>query len=248
MKKTICLAACLATMSVLPAAFAQSVTGLDAKQQSVVAIAALTSQGDVAKLEKALVQGLENGLSVNEIKEVLVQMYAYTGFPRSLNGINALMRTLDARQKSGIVDELGKDADPLPENFDRNTYGAQVRARLGGRTEVPPPSGYQVFAPTIDNYLKEHLFADIFARDVLDWQTRELATIGALSAMNQVQGQMRFHMSAAMNMGLSPAQMQSFIQTVLQTVGSDRADEAKAVLDQVLKARGTQNQNDSKTR
>jgi 4-carboxymuconolactone decarboxylase len=30
-------------------------------------------------------------LTVNEIKEILVQMYAYAGFPRSLNGINAFM-------------------------------------------------------------------------------------------------------------------------------------------------------------
>jgi alkylhydroperoxidase/carboxymuconolactone decarboxylase family protein YurZ len=35
------------------------------------------------------------------------------------------------------------------------------------------------FAPAIDEYLKTHLFGDIFERDSVDWQSRELATAGA---------------------------------------------------------------------
>ena len=68
-------------------------------------------------------------------------------------------------------------------NLDSSEYGAKVRAKLGGRTEIPPPSGYQLFASGIDTFLKEHLFCDIFIRDNLDAQSRELATIGALGGM-----------------------------------------------------------------
>jgi hypothetical protein len=32
------------------------------------------------------------------------------------------------------------------------------------------------FAPVINPFLQTHLFGDIFARDNLDWQSRELAT------------------------------------------------------------------------
>lgn len=38
------------------------------------------------------------------------------------------------------------------------------------------------FAPVLDQYLKAHLFGDIFGRDNLDWKTRELATIASLAA------------------------------------------------------------------
>jgi hypothetical protein len=38
---------------------------------------------------------------------------------------------------------------------------------------IPPPSGYQLFTPVIDTFLKEHLFADIFARDTLDFLSRK---------------------------------------------------------------------------
>jgi 4-carboxymuconolactone decarboxylase len=65
--------------------------GLSAKQEKIVAIAAFTASGDLQKLQGALNAGLDAGLTINEIKEILVQLYAYTGFPRSLNGINAFI-------------------------------------------------------------------------------------------------------------------------------------------------------------
>lgn len=61
--------------------------GLNAKQEKIIPIAALTAKGDLDKLKTALNEGLDTGLTVNEIKEILVQMYAHAGFPRSLNGI-----------------------------------------------------------------------------------------------------------------------------------------------------------------
>jgi 4-carboxymuconolactone decarboxylase len=141
---------------------------LSAKQQSIIPIAAFTANGDMEKLRTALNEGLDAGLTVNEIKEILVQMYAYAGFPRSLNGINAFMAVMDERQAKGIKDEMGKEASPVPADMNKDAYGAKIRARLAGQDVIPPPSGYQLFTPVIDTFLKEHLFADIFARDTLD--------------------------------------------------------------------------------
>jgi alkylhydroperoxidase/carboxymuconolactone decarboxylase family protein YurZ len=64
---------------------------LSPKQQSIVTISSFTANGDLEKLNTSLNEGLDAGLTVNEIKEILVQLYAYTGFPRSLNGINTFM-------------------------------------------------------------------------------------------------------------------------------------------------------------
>src|SRR5829696_1274423 len=77
---------------------------LDAKQQSIVTISAFTAKGDTAQLKNALNVGLDAGLTVGEIKEILVQMYAYCGFPRSLNGITTFMNTLEERKAKGISD------------------------------------------------------------------------------------------------------------------------------------------------
>ena len=195
---------------------------LNDKQKSIVTIAAFTASGELERLENALNQGLDSGLTINEIKEVLVQMYAYAGFPRSLNGISTFMKVLDERKARGITDEVGKDASPLPEDLDRDTYGARVRAELAGLDEIPPPAEWQEFAPVIDSFLKEHLFADIFARDVLDDQARELATIAALANMKGTAGQLKFHLGAAMNTGLTEAQMRQFIEVLGGNDDKDR--------------------------
>ena len=210
---------------------------LSPKQQSIVTISAFTANGDLEKLKTALNQGLDTGLTVNEIKEILVQLYAYTGFPRSLNGINTFMGVMDERQKKGINDKMGQEASPPPAGLNRDEYGAKVRAKLSGSDVILPPSGFQLFVPVIDTFLKEHLFADIFARDNLDIQSRELATISALASMTGTAGQLRFHLGAAMNVGLTEAQMISFISVLEAKVGKKEADSAHQILSTVLQSR-----------
>jgi 4-carboxymuconolactone decarboxylase len=210
---------------------------LSTKQQSIIPISAFTAIGDLAKLRTALHDGLDAGLTVNEIKEILVHLYAYTGFPRSLNGINTFMAVIDERRAQGIEDEPGKEASPLPADMDKDEYGARVRARLAGWDMVPPPGGYQLFVPIIDTFLKEHLFADIFARDILDFQSRELVTISSLASMTGTGGQLQFHLGAAMNTGLSEAQMQGFIAVLKAKVGRQEAEDAAAILQNVLRSR-----------
>lgn len=61
---------------------AQSLTD---RQKHLATIAALEAQGDLTRLEPAVTSALEGGVTINEIKEAFSQLYAYTGFPRSLN-------------------------------------------------------------------------------------------------------------------------------------------------------------------
>lgn len=211
---------------------------LAAKEQAIIPIAAFTASGDMERLKPALVAGLDAGLTVNEIKEILIQLYAYCGFPRSLNGINAFMEVMKAREAEGIKDTVGKEASPLPKDMDRDAYGAEIRRELMGVSEEPPALGYQLFTPAIDTYLKEHLFADIFARDVLDHRQRELVTISALAAMNGTEGQLKFHLGAAMNTGLSADQMHAFVTVLGTQVGQREAKVAQHLLREVLTARG----------
>ncbi len=90
----------------------------------------------------------------------------------------------------------------------------------------------------IDTFLKEHLFADIFGRDNLDHQSRELATIAALANMTGTAGQLGFHLGAAMNTGLTESQMRDFISVLQEKVGEKEAKSAAVVLADVLGSRG----------
>jgi len=210
---------------------------LDERQQAIITISTFTANGDIERLKPALNTGLDAGLSVNEIKEILVQLYAYCGFPRSLNGIYAFMDVMKEREARGIQDNVGKEATSLPKEMDRDAYGAEVRQQLAGWDEEPPAQGYQLFTPVIDTYLKQHLFADIFARDVLSHQERELVTISALAAMVGTEGQLKFHLGAAMNVGLSSEQLKAFIAVLDTKVDKDQAKIANQVLVDVLKNR-----------
>lgn len=175
-------------------------------QQKIVTIAANTAVGDLDQLRTELHAGLDVGLSVNQIKEVLIQMYAYAGFPRSLQGINTFMAVLDERKAKGINDSPGREASPVPDTGDKYTRGREVLEKLT-LTDQKNITGANAFAPTIDRFLKEHLFADIFERDVLTYFERELATISALSAMQGVEPMLQSHKRMGMNVGITEAQL-----------------------------------------
>jgi len=86
--------------------------GLNPGQQSIVAISAFTANGDLERLQSALHDGLDAGLSISEIKEILVQLYAYAGFPRSLNAIQTFMAVVEERQSKGVEDRQAKTRVP----------------------------------------------------------------------------------------------------------------------------------------
>ena len=77
-------------------------TIMNAKQQDIVTVAALTAKGEIVPLKAALNKSLDDGMSVNEVKEVLVHSYAYCGFPRALRGLQTLVSVLDERKTKGI--------------------------------------------------------------------------------------------------------------------------------------------------
>ncbi len=210
------------------------IQALSAKQQSIVKIAAFTANGDLEELKDSLNESLDSGMTVNEVKEVLVQMYAYAGFPRSLNGINTLMEVLGEREAKGIKDVIGKEASPLPANKTSIELGTEIQTSLVG---APVSGGVYSFAPVIDQFLKGHLFGDIFGRDILDYQSRELATISALANMDGVTSQLEAHFNIGFNTGLTEAQMRGLISVLESEVGAKLAKNAEESLQKVLSNR-----------
>ena len=203
---------------------------LSEKEKAIVPIAAFTASGDIGKLKPALNQGLDKGLTINEVKEILIHIYAYAGFPRSLNGINAFMSVVEERKIQGREDTIGREASPLPADFEKNTYGNKVRNALVGEDMSNRKSGYAAFAPAIDRFLVEHLFADIFARDVLSHQQRELVTISGLAALPGTEAQLKAHLKIAMNVGYNEAQLKNFIEILRDSVGAQAAERGAQVL------------------
>jgi 4-carboxymuconolactone decarboxylase len=215
---------------------AQSNTSLSARQQALVSISAYTAKGDFPHLQTVLAQGLQAGLTVNEEKEVLVQLYAYCGFPRSLSGINTLMQVLEERKAKGIHDVEGKAPSPITSTAPKYERGKQNLEKLTGKPETGPKTGANAFSPESDVFLKEHLFADIFERDILTFQERELVTVAALVSLGGVEPMLQFHLGAGMHVGLTEVQLRQLIGLCEVAVGQPQADAARAVLAKVLAA------------
>ena len=224
----------VAVFSITTFSEAETMKGLNPQQEKIATIAAFTAAGDLRNLKTALNEGLDAGLTINEIKEILVQMYAYEGFPRSLNGIETFMGILDERQKQGIKDEPGREPSPLPAGKSSIELGTEIQTRLAGR---PVTGAIYTFAPAIDQFLKGHLFGDIFGRDVLDFQGREIATIAALANMDGVGPQLQAHFNIGLNVGLTEAQMRSLVAVLALRVGKKQADNASEILNKVLSSR-----------
>jgi alkylhydroperoxidase/carboxymuconolactone decarboxylase family protein YurZ len=129
---------------------------LTSRQQALVPIAAFATSGDIARLNSALEQGLDAGVTISGAKEVLVQLYAYAGFPRSLNALGELMKVLKARKQRGIQDAPGRAPSKLiPKGDALLAAGTANQTRLVG---APVSGPLFEFAPAADEYLKTHLF------------------------------------------------------------------------------------------
>ncbi len=216
----------------IPSAQAGNNTGgLDARQEAIVPIAAFAASGELDPLKQALNDGLEAGLTVNEIKEVLVQLYAYAGFPRSLNAIGTFMTVVEERKQKGLKDQIGTTATPIPANQNTLKQGTKIQTQVVGR---PVTGKLFTFSPAIDLFLKMHLFGAIFGRDNLDFKSREIATLAALANMEGVIPQLKAHFGISMNVGLSKTQLKNLIAVIEAKVGTYQADRAAMVLTEVI--------------
>lgn len=200
-----------------------SAQSLSERHKQLATVACLGAQGDMQRLEAAIDTALDRGITVNELKEVFSQLYAYAGFPRSLNALNKLKAVLADRQAKGLVCDEGKPWQ-RPAVWDDAAEalrkGTEVQTRLvGGK-----PYDFD-FCPQDDHYLKAHLFGDIFAGDQLSEADREMVTVAALSGLNGVESQLASHKLGAVRMGNSAEQVEELCQ-YLSVLGLSRIDYA----------------------
>ena len=171
---------------------------------AMTVIACHEARGDQSSLAIAISEGFDAGLTANQMKEALSQLYAYTGFPRSLNALGTLKKVVEQR---GDV-AMGSESSPLPGGYNALKQGTEVQTKLSGQ-----PFNYD-FCPAEDYYLKAHLFGDIFARDLLTHADRELVTVSALSGLEGVMPQLQAHVRGALNMGVTKEQLNGIVASL----------------------------------
>ena len=213
---------------------------MDSKRQHIAEVAALTSTGDLDKLTTVLIDGLNDGMTVSELKEVMVHAYAYCGFPRALRGLQTLVAVLDERKAKGIEDDWGREASPITDTRRKYERGRDILAEISGVPADAPKADYAVLAPEIEVFLKEHLFADLFERDVLTYAERELTTVAVIASLGKgVEPMLKGHMGIALNVGVIPDELRGVLAIVEKHVGHSEADGGRLVLNELLQSKGS---------
>ncbi|WP_345208313.1 carboxymuconolactone decarboxylase family protein [Chryseobacterium ginsengisoli] len=209
---------------------------LSIKDKSIITISSYTAQGKLTNLKTELNKGLEAGLTINEIKEIIIHSYAYCGFPRSIRGLQTFMEVLEERKAKGITDKQGAESSPIASENSKYERGKKILGKLTGIPQPDKLSGYSAFAPTIDTFLKEHLFADIFERDVLTYAQRELVTISVIAAIGNAEPMLQGHLGISLNVGWSQKQLEEFIKVISTTISKQKSGATGLVLKKVLES------------
>ena len=175
--------------------FAQTLTE---RQKGLAACACLMAQGNTERLEPAVRSALDNGVTINELKEAFSQLYAYTGFPRSLNALGVLGKVLQDNPNP-----TWQEGKPWTRPAEWDDAKAAYELGKKNQTQLSGRAFDYAFCPQDDYYLKAHLFGDIFAGDQLSHADREIVTVAALSGLEGVAPQLAAHKAGAVNMGNS---------------------------------------------
>jgi quercetin dioxygenase-like cupin family protein/alkylhydroperoxidase/carboxymuconolactone decarboxylase family protein YurZ len=203
---------------VMAAAIAAQAAALDAKDTALAKIGAAVARGDQDALAAAFGEGFAAGLTLDEAKEVVGQLYAYCGFPRALNAAATLMKISHGATEAQSGEENGGASRPGEPETEPFTLGATA-LEIGTTNQTtlcggPVAGPLFDFHPQLDAYLKAHLFGDIFARKTLDWRTRELVTVAALAARPETAPQCASHVRVAQLNGVTPAQTDAILALV----------------------------------
>ncbi|MEN0117868.1 MAG: carboxymuconolactone decarboxylase family protein [Agrobacterium cavarae] len=97
--------------------------------------------------------------------------------------------------------------------------GKRVLAEIDGEAGEKVIAALADIAPGFATYLFEFPFGDIYSRPGLDTKAREIATIAALTAMGNAAPQLKVHIEAGLNVGLSRDEITEIIMQMAVYAG-----------------------------
>lgn len=103
--------------------------------------------------------------------------------------------------------------DHLDETQSRLERGTLRLAEIDGEAGEKVVAALAGIAPDFARYLIEFPFGDIYCRPGLDLKSREIATVAALTAIGNAAPQLKVHIEAGLNVGLTEGEI---VETIMQ--------------------------------
>lgn len=209
--------------------------GLDLKSKEIAVVAALTALGNAAPQLKVHINGALNvGCTINDIKEIIIQMSGYSGFPTTINAMNALKEVLKNREVNGIKDSIGEEVTNEIAPEDRYKVGEKELSELDSNQVEILKNAYDGFSPDLVKLIV-HSYADVIGRNNLNKRYRQIATIAALTALGNAKPQLKFHINAGLNVGLTADEVKEIMILMTVYAGFPSAINGTNILKEVVK-------------
>lgn len=167
--------------------------GLDARDRSIMTVAALIARNQPIELPFYLNRALDSGVKPAELSEIISHLAFYSGWPNAMAAVAVAKDVFSARNIS--PDQLPPATGPrLP---------LDEAAEADRATRVNEQFGASF--PGVVQYTTDLLFRDLWLRPGLAPRDRSLVTVTALVASGQV-AQIPYHLNRAMDNGLTEQQ------------------------------------------
>ncbi len=123
-------------------------------------------------------------------------------------------------------------------NLDRRNHGLNVLAKIDGDAGTAVIDSLADVSPALGHHVAAFAFGDIYDRPGLDARSRQLVTIGILTALGGCEPQLKVHVGAALNVGLTPDEIVEAMLHSAVYAGFPRALNATFTAKEVFASRG----------
>jgi 4-carboxymuconolactone decarboxylase len=185
--------------------------GLDMRKREIATVAALTALGTATPQLKTHVRASLNvGVTEEEIVEAMLQMALYAGFPASLNALTA------AREVYFVEKKARADFKPKLTQGDQATRYKRGSVLIGQVYGNPNAAENLVksledIAPDMARFIVEFPYGDVYSRPGLDLKSRQIATVAGLTALGNAAPQLKTHIRASLQVGLTKTEINECI-------------------------------------
>jgi 4-carboxymuconolactone decarboxylase len=196
----------------------------------LVSAALVTRKGDQPASEFRA--ALQEGLTPEEIAELILQSLLFDGYPTALEGFLTLQALIPGRlpaeslseRYSGVQIEIWRDRG---ESLCRRIYGGNFERLM---------NNVSAFSPTLQEWMLLEGYGRVLARPSLPIQLRELGIIAILTVKNQPR-QLHSHLRGGIHVGLSASQLEAAVALCRDYTTKRNIASARRILSRVTAVR-----------
>ena len=197
-------------------------TELEPRDRSLVTVSVIVSTGKTAQIAGHVGRALDNGVTPEEIGELITHLAFYSGWPNAISAVAETKKVFDERN-------IGAIASSGADRLELQAVPGAARSASVNATVAPT-------AAALADLTNRVLFGDLWQRPDLSARDRSLVTMSALIAIGQPE-QLPFHANRAMDNGLSSAEASEAVTQTAFYAGWPRAMSAVPVLQRVFESR-----------